>query len=75
MQDNLSGRIINEKPGDLKEFLRFFLDSFLKSVYNKGACMKARSLFVWENAGKCMQKAEKRQPTVNITGGETNANI
>ena len=30
--------------------------------------MKARSLFVWENAGKCMQKAEKRQPTVNITG-------
>ena len=51
-----------------KENLRFHLDMRKNSVYNNGACIGYVPFFV-------RIKADKQQPTVNITGGEKNANI
>ena len=51
-----------------KENLRFLLDMQKNSVYNNGACIGYVPFFV-------RIKADKQQPTVNITGGEKNANI
>ena len=51
-----------------KENLRFLLDMQKNSVYNNGACIGHAPFFV-------RIKADKQQPTVNITGGEKNANI
>ncbi len=51
-----------------KENLRFHLDMRKISVYNNGACIGYVPFFV-------RIKADKQQPTVNITGGEKNANI